>query len=419
MASIYQRKDGTWDAVARTHRADGAPWKQHFQGRTYDEALRKLHEGGFKLDETDSTPALVDQRMAFERSRAALAIERAELKKLLSAKDSADAYRDVMRRSILALPVPDMLEPFQLSHDKPTHTWVLTLSDIHVGQKTTIESTGEMFEQSTERVKEQFDTLWKGLLRLWEIDRHGKNLSKLVILLLGDIVEGDGMRPSQAMGIDLLVVKQAVTAADLLREFIRRTLTIFNEVEVQNVGGNHDRTSPKPGNAGLGELGYADTYAWLIGEFLRMGFDDNPRLKIKNWESFFGTAIIANQRTVFEHGASFRTSTGSYGGVPYYPISNAADKYRQMLDGADLVVFGHFHIPAVLPMGRGWQVLNGSFTPSTNWVQSSFKRVGTPTQMLLDLHPKYGLLQARPIYLPHDGIAEPGAIWEAHRAAQD
>src|SRR5207253_2189896 len=140
-------------------------------------------------------------------------------------------------------------------------------------------------------------------------------------------------------------------------------------VRVHNVGGNHDRTSPKPGLAGLGQLGFHDTYAWLAGEYIRASHSQaikEGRLAITNWESAFGYDIIAGQRTVFEHGASFKTSTGSYGGVPYYPIANAAGKYREMLDGADLVVFGHHHIPALLPMGRGWQVLNGSFAPSTN-----------------------------------------------------
>jgi hypothetical protein len=71
---------------------------------------------------------------------------------------------------------------------------------------------------------------------------------------------------------------------------------------------------------------------------------------------------------------------------------------------------GHFLTPALLPMGaRGWQVLNGSLPPSTPFVQSRYKRVTRPTQVLLDLHPDVGLVSWRPIYLDH---GPQGAYWE-------
>jgi predicted phosphodiesterase len=411
MATIYQTKHGFEGAVS-TRRPDGAPWRRHFTGRTREEVERQIQEWE---DAQSPLQALTNERRNLERVRAQLNVERSELKRLTRAYDAAETYRKTIKDAVDAIETPALETPPMVSYDAPTHTWVLVLSDIHVGQKTTIESTGMMFEQNLERVREQFVTLQDAFDRLWAIDSRAKRIPRLHILLLGDLVEGDGMRPEQAIQIDLLVTKQTVEVASLLNGFITYALTRFEEVDVDNVGGNHDRTSQKPGLAGLGQLGFHDTYAWLAGEFIRAAHARailQKRLKLTNWESSFGYKLIAGQRAIFEHGASFKTSTGSYGGVPYYPITNAADKYRQMLDGADLVVFGHHHIPAVLPMGRGWQVLNGSFTPSTNYVQTSFKRVGIPTQMLLDLHPKYGMVQAKAIYLPHDGIVKPGEIWE-------
>lgn len=413
MSTIYKTKSG-FEGAVHTTRPDGAPWRKHFSGKTREEVERQITEW-----EQGQSPlmALVLERQRMERERAALKMERDELKRLASAADAAETYRRTIRDAILAVPEPDLvLLPQALSYDTPTHTWVLTLGDIHVGQLTKIETTGGMFEQNIEHVREQFKVLTEAFDRLWAIDTRAKSIPKLVILLLGDLVEGDGMRPEQAVQIDMLVTKQTIEVANLLGDFITYALTRFEEVEVRNVGGNHDRVSQKPGYAGLGQLGFVDTYAWLAGEFIRARHApaiDSGRLTLINHESFFGLGIFAGQRTVFEHGASFKTSTGSYGGVPFYPIANAAGKYREMLDGADLVVFGHHHIPAVLPMGRGWQVLNGSFAPSTSYVQSSFKRIGTPTQMLLDLHPKWGLTSAKAIYLPYEGSGEPGSAWEA------
>jgi predicted phosphodiesterase len=418
MATVYKTKSG-WEGAVATKRPDGAPWRKHFSGRTKEEVEQQIEEW-----EKAQTPlaAMVAERRHLEQLRASLNVERAELKKLTSAYNAAERYRETIRDSVESMDVPPLELPDSLHYDAPTHTWVMVLSDIHVGQLTKSETTGKMFEQNLDRVREQFVTLQTAFERLYQIDSKSKVLDELVVLLLGDLVEGDGMRPEQAIMIDLLVTKQTVEVAGLLSDFLSYAMTRFRKVRVHNVGGNHDRVSQRPGLAGLGQLGFSDTYAWLAGEFIRAAHKpsiDAGRLEIKNWESFFGYDIIAGQRTVFEHGASFKTSTGSYGGVPYYPITNAADKYRQMLDGADLVVFGHHHIPAVLPMGRGWQVLNGSFTPSTNYVQSSFKRVGIPTQLLLDLHPKFGLLGPKPIYLPHDGIVKPGEIWDNLRAEKN
>lgn len=360
-----------------------------------------------------------EERREHHRARAEAKADRAEARKLWQAYDAAEAYRQTIADYAPLLTVPK-LERVPVLADPPRHTWVLVLSDLHVGQKTKSEHTGGLFEQTLDRTREQIRNLFQTLELLHAIARKSIHLERLVVLMLGDLVEGDGMRPRQAREIDGLVTKQTIDVVDLLSWFLQQAMSLFPVVEVHNVGGNHDRVSQKAGTAGLGELGYHDTYAWLAGEVLKRMFKpaiDAERMEFTNWEGFFGGSIIAEKRFVFEHGASFRTSTGSYGGIGYYPIANAARRYREMLDGADFVVMGHFHQANCLSMGRGWQVLNGALPPSTSWVQSTFKTVGMPSQNLLDLHPKYGLVGFRPIYLPHDGLAKPGAFWDRLKPA--
>ncbi len=55
--------------------------------------------------------------------------------------------------------------------------------------------------------------------------------------------------------------------------------------------------------------------------------------------------------------------------------------------------------------------MNGALPPSTSFVQSNFKKIAVPSQILLDLHPKHGMIAYRPIYLPHEGILPPGETW--------
>lgn len=302
---------------------------------------------------------------------------------------------------------------------RPNHTWILVLSDWHVGQRTSLAETGGLFEQSTEITTGQIRDLCTKLITLHKSWSASINIVEIVLLVLGDLVENDDMRPSQHQGIDRLVIQQVLEAGNLLYAVTQQAMELCSKVRVRIVGGNHDRTSRKPGYGGLGELGYLDTYSYLIGMTLAQRLTqaaEQGRVDIRNSETFFDGDIIAGQRCVYEHGASIKTSSGSYGGIGYYPIANAARRYREMLDGADLMIIGHYHQANVLNMGRGYQILNGALPASTQYVQSNFKSVSRPTQLLLDLHPDYGLVGWHPIYLEHSGLAQPGDYWKSRQA---
>lgn len=361
----------------------------------------------------------LSDKLARERADALRREQAAELRRLTSAENHRqDALRVI--RDMAALVEPPKLERPRPPKKAPRHTWAPVLSDWQLGQYTKMEATGGMFEQTSAVTKAQVRDLWKVLTHLYEIERHGKDIQELVIFSLGDLLENDQMRVSQAAHVDSLVTRQAIDVTDLLSWFLQQATALFPKVRLLHVGGNHERTSPKAGNAGLGELGYTDTYSWLIGEFLRRMFErsiDAGRLEIVNHESFFGTSIVANQRCVYEHGASFKASTGSYGGISYYSIANAAAGYQRMLDGADLVLMGHHHTAMVLPMGNGWQVVNGALPPSSDYGQSKFKSVRRPVQVLLDLHHEQGLVNWKPVYLDTPNMVKPGEHWKRVRAA--
>lgn len=346
--------------------------------------------------------------------------EIAELKRLLTAENHRQDALRLIRETVAAVDPPKMRARVSPGKRAPHHTWGLLVSDWQLGQLTTFAASGQVFEQTTAVTRAQVRDLWSRVEYLHGIESHGKSIEELVIFSLGDLMEGDSMRASQAAKVDQLASKQAMDVLDLEAELINNALSLFPKVRVLHVGGNHDRLSAKPGEAGLGELGYIDTFSWMIGGVLQRMFEkaiDDGRLTIVNHESFFGTAIVANQRCVYEHGASFRASTGSYGGTSYYSIANAAAGYQKMLDGADLVLMGHHHKAMVLPMGWGWQILNGALPPSSQWVQANFKGYGRPSQTLLDLHPDKGLVGWRPVYLETPGMVRPGDFWKRARGA--
>jgi hypothetical protein len=356
-------------------------------------------------------------RLKREREDAARRSQVAELRKLLTAENHRQDSLRLVRDLVVQAEPPKLAVMPKPPKRAPRHTLVLLTGDWQVGQATKLGATGGMFVQTSEIARRQVRQMWSVVEVLHRLQGAAKLIEELVIFDLGDMVEGDQMRPSQAAEVDAPVTRQAVDVFDLQAWLLNQALALSPKVRFLKVGGNHDRTSSKPGNAGLGELGYVDTYSWLLGEMLRRMFSraiDAGRLELDNCESFFGTAEIANRRVVYEHGASFKTSTGSYGGVPFYPIANAARGYQSMLDGADLILMGHHHKAMVLPMngGWGWQVLNGALPPSSSWIQASFKGYGRPTQLMLDMHHDKGLVGWQPIYLEQPEHIRPGTFWK-------
>lgn len=309
---------------------------------------------------------------------------------------------------------PTPLVPARESYeDLSPHSWLLQFSDWHVGQSTPIQSTGGIYEQTTEITRWQVESMVEALRSIHDTQSKGYDIRKLMVVFNGDLLENDSMRASQARGIDRLVTQQAVEVFDLMGYTLRQLLTLpgVEEIEVHNVGGNHDRTSQKAGNAGLGELDYVDTYSWLVGTLLGRALADEPRINITNWETFFGYAQFCGKRIIFEHGSSIRLGVGSYGGIPWYPVMNGANKMIDMLGGGDIVLLGHVHSPAVLPIKQGaWVVVNGALPATTGYVQSSFKAVREPTQWLLNLHEEHGVVEFHPIYAAPPTMKKSG-VW--------
>jgi predicted phosphodiesterase len=375
--------------------------------------------GGDDLDQFVADELLNEQIEAGlrrQREEAQRKAQIARLEHLLTAEQKKREYKDIIREHVPLLVMPKLLT-VKAHGEKPRHTWVLVLSDWHVGQSTTFDSTNHVFEQSAEITQHQIRKLWDTLGHLHDLHTRTRQIDDLTILILGDIVDGDGMRKSQTRKIHDVVTKQTMQAVDYLAELLLSCLSRFRRVSVKVVGGNHDRISEKPGDAGLGELDYCDTFAYLIGAILERQFGQaisDGRLDLVNHESFFGTAMIAGKRVVYEHGSSIRGGSGSYGGLPWYPIVNAANKYAAMLGGLDIFVIGHWHVPSVLPLAGGWShlVMNGALPPSTSFVQSRLKVVGRPTQMLLDIHEEHGLVGHHYLYLEHDTLVRPSHFWD-------
>lgn len=298
-----------------------------------------------------------------------------------------------------------------LKHDTSGRAWIGHSSDWHIGQQTLSEETGGLYFHSYEIARAQLER--KAAIEREIIRDSGRTVGNYLMVMNGDLLEGDDMRASQHREIEMLASEQAVEVFNLVCWDIDAHLEMVEgQVVVSFVGGNHDRLSKKPGNAGLGELGYKATYAWMVGEFVRAAYANNPRVKVINWATWYGHLKFAGQRIAHSHGADVKWTTGGHSGIPWNAIHVAAQRYARMLGGFDLLFMGHGHIPAVLPLEPSSSVfLNGSLPGTTAWVQSSFKAIRTPVQQLVEVN-RHGFVAYHPLWLDVGQTTPNAAIWD-------
>ncbi len=391
-------------------------WARHFKVRAAEDADNAAED--FVPDPADYYPAETpSDRVTAHREKAE---QQAMLKELRDATTHAarkeaylEAVRDVAPQILRG---PELMELPALE-GKPTHEWVLLLSDIQLGQRTTLRETGGLFEQNTEIVAWQFQKLFEVIVRLHDIARQSKNISTLHIVLNGDLVEGDSMRSSQAAKVDRIVTEQTMEAVNFIEDLMFSLLQFFPRIILYVCPGNHDRTTQKGDTAGLGESGGAvQTYAWLLGKILERTFKADERVEVRVAEAFVQAALICGKKFVWEHGASIPTGN-SYAGVPLHGIVSAAQKFDRMFGGLDYLLLSHFHQAAVLPIygGQVTCVMNGAWPPSSDYVQQKIKVVGRPQQWLMDVHPKYGVTEYHPLFIGHPSHELSVTYWESLR----
>ena len=342
-------------------------------------------------DVTEPEPASADERIERERERARRKQEIEELRRLLDRATVIRDLREALREAALAAEPPRLAwAPPDRPPEEESESPVLIISDVHVGQHTPARLTAG-YSYSVAITERQFAHLAVEVTRIMQTYGRQAGWRRLTILDLGDNVENDSMHTTQHRLVDPLVVQQVQIYGRLLAGLVLNLLQVFPEIRVERVPGNHGRTSPKAGYAGLAELDPVDSYDWLAGEFAAAYLRDVERATILNHESIYAVTEVGGHRIVFEHGSSLRGGH-SWGGIPYYGIDRAAAAYRELVGDFLVLALGHYHRPYMLPTGYGgWVIGNGSWAPTTPFVVATKHRVTRPSQTLFSVHPTRGV----------------------------
>lgn len=297
------------------------------------------------------------------------------VRELLRPKKDRDAY------NAIAAAISKMRRDFQPikkqewgKKAKFDETEVIVLSDLHFGKKVVIE--GEVvFDKNI--AAERFKAIVAGMRHLNEsYVRPNHSIDELVIVLLGDIVDGELIYEGQPYNQDLPLLDQLTLAAQLIKkELIDVVAQTFGTVRVISVPGNHGEIRNDRGEHMMHPKTNMDT---IVALMLQIGCQDLKNVHFDIATTTMHTAMIRNWKFLMAHRLP-APQAGSPGRAKY---GGYFERFRY-----DAVLRGHYHVPDLGYYNTKPVIMNGSLPGTDDYaVELSFNTV--PTQVMFTVSDK-------------------------------
>lgn len=164
--------------------------------------------------------------------------------------------------------------------------------------------------------------------------RLTRPVSKVVVMLGGDMVEGITVYPGQAYEVGLNLFEQVFGCARVIAESLRSLAARFDEVEVYPVAGNHGRIGRR------GDVPRTDNTDRMAYEAARTMTVDEPRIAWHPHDSWHQQVRIGAYGALLVHGDQIKMFGGN---VPAYGIHRRATAWRASGISPGDVYVGHFH----------------------------------------------------------------------------
>lgn len=267
----------------------------------------------------------------------------------------------------------DIKNQMRYGRSKKDEISILDLSDIHIGM------INEVFDSKLRRQRVTYDyniftkelsTLQGSIIEIHSLLSNAYNLRKLYINFLGDIITNDRIFEGQIFHIDRCVGKQMWTAVSDLANFINQMKTIYEEIVVTCVVGNHGRSTSRY----KVDEPVENNFEYHIYKVLQHIFKDDPRVTIDVPNTAQHIIDIAGWRHLLTHGSEIKGTTENY-------IEKQVKELFINIGEFDVMEFGHFHKANETEIGEKVLVKrNGSFIEKDNFGFKVFKQYSVPAQ---------------------------------------
>lgn len=259
---------------------------------------------------------------------------------------------------------------------------VIHISDTQIGKKTSTYNT-KIAAKRIEQFADKVD-------RLTDNRRTSSKVEEAVVLIGGDIVEGETIFPHQPWVVDNDLWGQAIQhAPTMLADFIVKLSSSFRKLRVLSVPGNHGRSQPK--NAGASPRTNFDMIATQITRLLvAKSIKDNRVEWDIDHDTFYRIADVLGHKLLLIHGDQI--SGG--GGLGGYPLTGLARKVAgwsgSIPDNWSNIFLGHFHRPMSGVIQDKMFFGNGTTESSNDWALEVIGDAGRPCQRVVFFNKEHG-----------------------------
>lgn len=284
---------GTWDDVAKIlnseleHDYTSSKYRKPFQDyhRVYDIKEPEIIANGALLEE------IREERKALEREKVKLRDERNAYNRKVRNEARKESLRDIILREIKAAETewPAINSPVTNITDAGDEM-VVMLSDLHAGLGA--DNYWNYYDND-----EMYGRLEQYLNEIEKI-RQRHNVKKAHFILGGDVINGN-IHLSLRIENRENVVKQIMTVAVALSDFFAVVASMFNEIHIYSVAGNHSRVSSNKAEHLKGE-----NLDELIPFYMQAKLQNCKNIEFheNTIDESIGSLYVAGQLAYFAHG---------------------------------------------------------------------------------------------------------------------
>lgn len=277
---------------------------------------------------------------------------------------------------------PDIYIPNKSSKPNTPEDACLVLSDVHIGEKFTLEETGGIGEYNMKKMNQYKNNLKVNVADIIKLHSNLYEIPTLHVFCLGDLVHGMNEAGEwSSTSIEIPIYDQWSEGCNMLADMIHYWLGVVKNINFYGVVGNHGRCSEK----GI-EKHYVN-WDLLCYKHLELLFRNNPRVKFNCPLSWYISTQIKNHRFFLIHGDELSSS-----GNPLQKVADCESKMVGILKQIpNYTIAGHFHNPGEMSTNNGKIIMNGSWPGGDVYSLRSLQKNQQPVQKLFGLHDNYGI----------------------------
>lgn len=270
---------------------------------------------------------------------------------------------------------------------KPDLSFHVMRSDDQVGEVVDRDLVQGIGEYNKDIFVSRINRLTERIATFREQDKSSLGLNKLVLHYLGDMVQGETIYKGQAFFIDLPIIEQLRLALNENVNFVLSLASVFPEVEIHCVMGNHGR----PG--GKGENHPRTNFDNTLYMMMQMALEKQKNVKM--FVSYSPTMLVRHGN--FNFALNHNDDVMMYMGIPYYGLERKA---RRLSDLYGMTIHyklgGHFHTPANL---SDETIMNGTLVGGSELSVNKMHVSSRPCQKIFYFDNTHGINRESNLYL--------------------